>query len=105
MIRSVVISARRIHFNVIPRVKILSAETRFGRPNPARWNHAKVGSQGDKVVEALQATVVSDTWDVIGGPSSVRAIDNALIVSTTQAVHEEVQVFLDKLEKALSTSR
>jgi hypothetical protein len=56
----------------------------------------------DKIVKALQGAVVPDTWDVHGGQSTITVIDNVLIVSAIEEVHERVIEFLEQLQQALN---
>ena len=54
-------------------------------------------AKSDKVITAMQTSVVPDTWSTLGGPSSAVAIDHVLVVSTTSDVHHQVEEFLAKL--------
>lgn len=56
--------------------------------------------KADKIVKALTASVVPDAWDVQGGPCTVTPIDNVLVISATETIHEQVIEFMQKLEKA-----
>lgn len=56
-----------------------------------------LSSKTDKVVEALQSAVEPDTWEVLGGPSTINSINHVLIVSTRSDVHQQVYDFLDTL--------
>ncbi|QDT12433.1 DUF4974 domain-containing protein [Planctomycetes bacterium K23_9] len=60
----------------------------------------ELAPRADKIIKALTASVVSDTWSQSGGPSSVNAVDHVLVVSTTEIVHEEVEKFVAMLEDA-----
>lgn len=61
--------------------------------------------KADQVIKALTTAVVPDTWSTLGGPSSISAIDNILIVSTTEHVQELVIDFLAKLETAYDKTK
>ncbi|TWU32977.1 FecR family protein [Novipirellula artificiosorum] len=61
---------------------------------------AGLADKGDKVVDVLKKTVTPDTWDTLGGSCSAESIDNVLVVSAMEEVHEKVVDFLDKLEVA-----
>ena len=54
----------------------------------------------DKVIAALTGTITPDTWEQLGGPSSVYAIKNVLVVSTTEDVHAKVEEFIVKVDSA-----
>ncbi|WP_442506083.1 hypothetical protein SH528x_004906 [Novipirellula sp. SH528] len=58
-----------------------------------------------KVIHAIIATVNPDTWEVIGGPSTIVAINNLLIVSATEQTHEQIDSLLQKIESALQTRK
>ena len=53
-----------------------------------------------EIVEALQMSVVPNTWSVQGGPSMAFTIDHVLIISTTSDVHHQVESFLNTLMEA-----
>ncbi|MEO1527176.1 MAG: hypothetical protein AAFX06_17185 [Planctomycetota bacterium] len=57
----------------------------------------KLGERGEEIVNAISRTVRPDTWETIGGNSSIINIDHALVVSTTSDVHTDVQSFLTQL--------
>jgi hypothetical protein len=61
---------------------------------------ADLTDKSDKLLKALTSGVVPDAWESLGGPCSVTAIDNVLIVSATESIHEDVKSFLDKLRQA-----
>jgi type II secretory pathway component GspD/PulD (secretin) len=56
--------------------------------------------KSDQVVEALTTGVVPDAWTKLGGPCTVTAIDNVLVVAATESIHDRVIDFLNKLDKA-----
>lgn len=56
--------------------------------------------RAEKIVTVLTATVQPDQWSTLGGPCSVGVIDNVLVVSASERVHEDVQDFLEKVEQA-----
>ena len=57
-------------------------------------------SKSDEVVKVLTAAVSPESWATVGGASSASAIDNVLIISAPEYVHEGVIEFLQKLQKA-----
>jgi hypothetical protein len=59
--------------------------------------------KSDQLLKALTSGVVPDAWENLGGPCSVTAIDNVLIVSATESIHEDVKSFLYKLRQAFET--
>ncbi len=58
-----------------------------------------------KVIHVIISTVNPDTWEVIGGPSTIVAINNLLIVSATEHTHEQIDSLLQKIEAALQTRK
>jgi hypothetical protein len=61
----------------------------------------------DSVRNLIMATVVPDTWDLLGGPSSITpfAVSSrpAIVVSTTTDIHDQIKALLHSLRKAGST--
>jgi hypothetical protein len=65
----------------------------------------KLTPKADIILKALTSSVVPDAWDVKGGPCSVTVIDNVLIVSATEQIHEDVIEFLQKLQGAFENHK
>ncbi|MGB7346881.1 MAG: hypothetical protein WBD20_21845 [Pirellulaceae bacterium] len=63
----------------------------------------ELADRSEKIIAALTATVVPDTWQELGGPSSVKAIDNVLVVSAVEPVHDQVVDFIEKVEEAFKS--
>jgi type II secretory pathway component GspD/PulD (secretin) len=59
-----------------------------------------VGSE-EEIVRAVQATVVPDIWQSLGGPASIVRVKNTLVVSATEQVLEEVDSLLESLAAAV----
>jgi hypothetical protein len=61
----------------------------------------------DSVRNVIMATVVPDTWDLLGGPSVITpfAVESrpAIVVSATTDVHDQIKALLQSLRKAGST--
>jgi len=57
---------------------------------------------GEELVELIQSTIAPDTWDVNGGPGSIRYFANlqVLVVRQMGNVHGEVAPLLDGLRRA-----
>ena len=62
----------------------------------------ELAPRAEKIVNAMTSTVVPDAWEDKGGPCSVSPVDHVLMVSATEAVHEEVENFMTMLEDAFS---
>tara|TARA_R110002073_G_scaffold7245_8_gene41379 strand:- start:10857 stop:11705 length:849 start_codon:yes stop_codon:yes gene_type:complete len=58
-----------------------------------------------KVIRAVTSTVIPDTWEVLGGPSTIVAIESVLVVSTTEETHEQIDSLLRKIETAMQTGK
>ena len=56
--------------------------------------------KADDVVDALTESVSAKSWSTMGGTSTAMAIDNVLIISAPEWLHEQVIDFLKKLDKA-----
>lgn len=52
----------------------------------------------DSAIDAIQSTVFPDTWDVLGGPSTIRLVNSVLVISTTERVHEDAIDMMRKTE-------
>ena len=49
------------------------------------------------IIQAITTNVVPDTWEALGGPSSIMFFKDVLIVSTTSDVLDQTEGFLGKL--------
>lgn len=56
-----------------------------------------LAGKSDSVIKVLTHSIVPDTWDGIGGPSSAMAMDHVLVISTTGDVQDQVKDFLAML--------
>jgi hypothetical protein len=65
-------------------------------------SHFYVGRDYDSLIELIIATIKPDSWDDVGGPGAIDALDNAgsLVISQTQAVHRQVERLLVSLRRA-----
>ncbi|MGI9473220.1 MAG: hypothetical protein ACR2NZ_16890 [Rubripirellula sp.] len=61
---------------------------------------ASISSKSDQVVLMLVRSVSPNKWDQLGGTCTVSALDNVLVVSATEPVHEGVVEFLEKIDAA-----
>ncbi len=55
----------------------------------------------DSLIELIQTTVVPDTWDLLGGPSTMQeyAQNLSLVISTTSDVHDQIADLLESLRR------
>ncbi|MFP6617548.1 MAG: hypothetical protein VCB26_14185, partial [Candidatus Hydrogenedentota bacterium] len=56
----------------------------------------------DTLIGVLEGTVQPDSWDDVGGPSSIGVIESpaSLVISQTESVHVKLRVLLRKLHRA-----
>jgi hypothetical protein len=65
---------------------------------------APLFGQGNEVITAMQKTVSPESWDKMGGrASAVAVLDKLIVVSGTDALHDEVQDLLDRMKRALES--
>ncbi len=48
----------------------------------------------DSLIETITHTIAPDTWDEVGGPGAVEGIYNAIVVSQTTDIHEQIAELL-----------
>ena len=65
---------------------------------------AALDGKSDAIVDVLTKTVRPGSWQASGGEGSVSAVDNVLVVSVGEDVHDDVEQFLDRLTQAFSGS-
>lgn len=55
----------------------------------------------EPLIELITRTIAVDTWDEVGGPGSVEALDNAgaLVISQPRDIHREVEKLLATLRR------
>ncbi|MEZ6092182.1 MAG: hypothetical protein R3C05_30110 [Pirellulaceae bacterium] len=55
----------------------------------------------DSLMELIQATIVPDTWEALGGPSTMSPYraNLSLVVSTTSEVHDQITQLLESLRR------
>ena len=54
----------------------------------------------DDLSDLIMSTVKPTTWDGVGGPGSIAFAGGVLVISQTQAVHEEIETLLTNLRTA-----
>ncbi len=61
-----------------------------------------MSSDFDSLIETISSTIAPDSWDEVGGPSAIEALPRVptLVVSQTQAQHEEISDLLATLRAA-----
>lgn len=68
-----------------------------GRRQPANAMDPDFGALTDLIV----STIAPDSWDVIGGPASIKTHETtlSLVIRQTQKIHEEITDLLDQLRR------
>lgn len=75
-----------------------------------------LGAVNDEFIEVIRQTIAPDTWVENGGKGTIRrigglrfadgaALDGALVVRQTPAVHQQLQKFLDELQGIAQSTR
>ena len=86
-------------FDVTPLIEMRQSNSR------ARSHSTGFGMGPDRsgvdLIEAVQTHIEPDTWDVLGGPSTISAVvvqgKHSLAISTTPLVHWQIEAFLNQL--------
>ncbi len=84
-----------------------------GSAQPSRTQRTKGAPSGtdsvridlDGLIDAITSTIEPTTWDDVGGPGSIAALGNSLIISTTPKTHDQITVLLDSFRKRWGTLR
>ncbi|TWU54611.1 Bacterial type II and III secretion system protein [Rubripirellula tenax] len=90
--------------NVLGQYSPMGAQGSFGMGNPPGGGGGAGGASFanfDSLIELIQTTVVPDTWDLLGGPSTMReyAQNLSLVISTTSDVHDQIADLLESLRR------
>lgn len=90
--------------NVLGQYAAMGSQGGFGLNNPPGGGGGAGGqsfANFDSLIELIQTTVVPDTWDLLGGPSTMRQYEQnlSLVISTTSEVHDQIAELLESLRK------
>ncbi len=89
--------------DVLGQYSPMGAQSGYGAGNATRGGGAGGASFAnfDSLIELIQTTVVPDTWDNLGGPSTMReyAQNLSLVISTTSDVHDQIADLLESLRR------
>lgn len=90
--------------NVLGQYAAMGSQGGFGLNNPPGGGGGSGGqsfANFDSLIELIQTTVVPDTWDLLGGPSTMRQYEQnlSLVISTTSEVHDQISELLESLRK------
>ena len=59
----------------------------------------------DSLIDAITTTIAPEDWDDVGGPGSIAALGNELLISASDQVHSQIEVLLDTFRKRWGTLR
>ena len=91
--------------DVLGQYNSMGAQGGFGLNNPplAGGGAAGGGSFADfqSLIDLIQTTVVPDTWEALGGPSTMAPYPQnlSLVISTTSDVHDQIADLLESLRR------
>jgi general secretion pathway protein D len=88
--------------DVLGQYHSMGSQGGFGLNNPPSAAGGG-GSFADfqSLIDLIQTTVVPDTWEALGGPSTMReyAQNLSLVISTTSDVHDQISDLLESLRR------
>jgi general secretion pathway protein D len=88
--------------NVLGQYHSMGAQGGFGLNNPPS-SAGGGGSFADfqSLIDLIQTTVVPDTWEALGGPSTMAPYPQnlSLVISTTSDVHDQIVDLLESLRR------
>lgn len=91
--------------DVLGQYNPMGSQGGFGINNPpmSAGGAAGGGSFADfqSLIDLIQTTVVPDTWEALGGPSTMAPYPQnlSLVISTTSEVHDQIADLLDSLRR------
>lgn len=59
----------------------------------------------DDLIDAITSTITPEQWDAVGGPASINAVGNSLLVSATEPMHEQIGKLFDAFRQSWGTHR
>ena len=94
--------------DVLGQYSPMGAQGGFGLNNPPMSGGAGGGAAGggsfadfQSLIDLIQTTVVPDTWEALGGPSTMAPYPQnlSLVISTTSDVHDQIVDLLESLRR------
>lgn len=89
--------------NVLGQFSSMGSQGNFGTPTSPMSGAGGGASFADfsSLIDLIQTTVEPDTWDALGGPSTMReyAQNLSLVISTTSDVHDQIADLLESLRR------
>jgi len=90
--------------NVLGQYNPMGSQGGFGMNNPPMGGGAAGGgsfADFQSLMDLIQTTIVPDTWEALGGPSSMSPYPQnlSLVISTTSDVHDQIADLLESLRR------
>ena len=90
--------------DVLGQYNPMGAQGGFGLNNPPMGGGAAGGgsfADFQSLIDLIQTTVVPDTWEALGGPSTMAPYPQnlSLVISTTSDVHDQIADLLESLRR------
>ena len=97
-------AAGGMNSNVLGQYNPMGAQGGFGKNNPSMGGGAAGGgsfADFQSLMDLIQTTIVPDTWEALGGPSSMSPYPQnlSLVISTTSEVHDQIADLLESLRR------
>ena len=88
--------------NVLGQYAAMGSQGGFGMNNPPGGGGGGASfANFDSLINLITTTVVPDTWELLGGPSTMSPYEQnlSLVISTTSEVHDQIAELLESLRK------
>lgn len=96
--------AAGMNSNVLGQYNPMGSQGGFGMNNPPMGGAAAGGgsfADFQSLMDLIQTTIAPDTWEALGGPSSMSPYPQnlSLVISTTSEVHDQIADLLESLRR------
>ncbi|MGV3485042.1 MAG: hypothetical protein ACO1RT_11550, partial [Planctomycetaceae bacterium] len=95
-------AAQAMNPNMLAQYHSMGSQGGFGLGNPPAGGRGGASlADFDSLMTLIQTTVVPDTWEALGGPSTMSpyAQNLSLVISTTSEVHDQIAELLESLRR------
>ncbi len=97
-------AAAGMNSNVLGQYNPMGSQGGFGVNNPPMGGGAAGGgsfADFQSLMDLIQTTIMPDTWEALGGPSSMSPYPQnlSLVISTTSEVHDQIADLLESLRR------
>lgn len=97
-------AAAGMNSNVLGQYNPMGSQGGFGVNNPPMGGGAAGGgsfADFQSLMDLIQTTIMPDTWEALGGPSSMSPYPQnlSLVISTTSDVHDQIADLLESLRR------